>query len=50
MTFLIIVPCLTIWFHEEVLDLEEFWKDMGISRWHKIFRYKKEKPINFSFI
>ena len=30
-------------FHEEVLDLEEFWKDIGISRWHKIFRYKKRK-------
>ena len=32
-------------FHEEVLDLEEFWKDIGISRWHKIFRYKKRKRI-----
>ena len=34
-------------FHKEVLDLEEFWKDkdMGISRWRKIFRYKKRKEF-----
>jgi hypothetical protein len=30
-------------FHEEVLDLEKFWKDVGISRWPKVFRRKNKK-------
>lgn len=37
-------------YHEEVLDLEKFWKDkdIGISRWRKIkfFRYKKRRKAN----